>query len=447
LYIPSTLLKTIPRDQHCISRRNISAGALKVMSRLRSQDYQAYLVGGAVRDLLLGGHPKDFDIATDARPEEVAALFRNARIIGRRFRIVHVRFGPEIIEVTTFRGHHEEPDEDEEIPRDAKVSSSGRLLRDNVYGNMEEDAARRDLTINALFYDAGTFAVYDYAEGLRDLSTRTVRIIGDPEQRYREDPVRMLRVIRFAAKLDFVIAPGTGDIIPKLAPMLAEIPSARLFDEFLKLFLAGTAAATFGLLERYGLGQELFPSTARALRLDSSGRQLIEAALRGTDERVAIGKPVTPAFLLAAILWPALRKTMSTELARGESPHQALINAAQDVLNEQLAIIAIPRRFTLPMKEIWELQGRLEQRRGRKALAVLNHKRFRAAYDLLLLRAAVGDADSDHASYWTELQERHAPGTPRDDSDEPEERSVFDDDQPKRRRRPRRRRSAGAPHG
>jgi len=444
-------LKTIPRDQHCISRRNISQGALKVMARLRSQNFEAYLVGGAVRDLLLGKQPKDFDVATNARPEEVAALFRNSRIIGRRFRIVHVRFGPEIIEVTTFRGHHEDAEDDagQRPAATAKshVSASGRLLRDNVFGNMDEDAARRDLTINALFYDAGTFAVFDYADGLRDLATRTVRVIGDSEQRYREDPVRMLRVIRFAAKLDFLIAPGSGDPIRSLAPLLCEIPPARLFDEFLKLFLSGTAAPTLRLMESFGLAQQLFPATWRALAAHRGGRELLEAAMRGTDERVSLDKPVTPAFLLAALLWPALCHARRQCVERGETPHAALSAAAQDVLNEQLAVLAIPRRFSLPMKEIWELQWRLEQRQGRKAVQLLGHRRFRAAYDLLLLRAAVGDAPAELADTWTELQAQTPPEQIADATSEEDEEPSVMAEVPSRRRRPQRRRAGPPPPG
>ena len=267
-------LKVIPRDEHCISRKNISDSALKVMSRLRNKGYQAYLVGGAVRDLLLGGHPKDFDVATDATPEDVHALFRNSRIIGRRFRIVHVRFGREIIEVTTFRGHHTQGGETQ-----AKQSSSGLLLRDNVYGTLEEDAVRRDLTVNALYYDAGSFEVFDHVHGLEDLEAQRIAIIGDPEVRFTEDPVRMLRVLRFAAKLDFTIEDETRKAIPRCAHLLAEIPAARLFDEFLKLFLAGYAAATLEQLLTHDLLQYLFPETSACLMEDDQALALRELYL------------------------------------------------------------------------------------------------------------------------------------------------------------------------
>ncbi|MCB1847904.1 MAG: polynucleotide adenylyltransferase PcnB, partial [Halieaceae bacterium] len=285
-------MKIIPRDQHCISRKNISDGALKVMSRLRGSGHQAYLVGGAVRDLLLGGHPKDFDIATDATPETVHALFRNSRIIGRRFRIVHVRFGREIIEVTTFRGHHDNDAEPttETGGNHSRQSASGLLLRDNVYGTLEEDAVRRDLTVNALYYDSGTFEVFDHVHGLKDLERRTVCIIGDPAVRYTEDPVRMLRVLRFAAKLGFRIDRDTARAIPGCAHLLGEIPAARLFDEFLKLFLSGHAAATLELLMQHKLLQYLFPGTAQSLQRDMHTLALVRAAMVNTDQRIAADK-------------------------------------------------------------------------------------------------------------------------------------------------------------
>ncbi len=295
----------IPRDGHPVSRKNISDNALKVMSRLRSQGFQAFLVGGAVRDLLRGGHPKDFDVATDATPEEVHGLFRNSRVIGRRFRIVHVRFGREIIEVTTFRGHHDGDDEDNPKSRpQAKQSDSGMLLRDNVYGSLEEDAVRRDFTVNALYYCSSDFCVYDYVDGLRDLEQEQIRIIGDAEQRYREDPVRMLRAVRFAAKLGFGIEARTSGPIPDLGYMLEAIPAARLFDEMLKLFMSGNALPTFSLLREYQLLEHLFPATASEIEESAIALPLIEAAMESTDLRIAEDKPVTPAFVLAALLWP-----------------------------------------------------------------------------------------------------------------------------------------------
>lgn len=403
------LLNIIPRDQHCISRKNISDGALRVMSRLRGSGYQAYLVGGAVRDLLLGGHPKDFDIATDATPEAVTDLFRNSRIIGRRFRIVHVRFGREIIEVTTFRGHHENGSSSGEHPETggnhSRQSASGLLLRDNVYGTLEEDAARRDLTVNALYYDAGKFEVFDHVHGLQDLENRSVCIIGDPEQRYTEDPVRMLRVVRFAAKLDFSIEERTAAAIPRCAHLLGEIPAARLFDEFLKLFLAGYAASTLNKLLQYDLLRYLFPDTTNCTRGDKSALALIQAAMENTDERIAQDKPVTPAFILAALLWPVVNVRRARLETRGEAPMPALNSAAQQVIQDAVNHISIPRRFSQPMREIWEFQLRLQRRTGRKALELIEHRRFRAAYDFLLLREQAGEDTGELGQWWTDLQE------------------------------------------
>ncbi len=393
-------MNVIPRDQHCISRKNISDGALKVLARLRGHGHQAYLVGGAVRDLLLGGHPKDFDIATDATPEAVRELFRNSRIIGRRFRIVHVRFGREIIEVTTFRGHHDDAGDG----GDARISASGRLLRDNVYGTLEEDAVRRDLTVNALYYDSGTFEVFDHVGGLDDLAARRVRIIGDPGTRFREDPVRMLRVLRFAAKLDFAIEEETARAIPACAPLLGEIPAARLFDEFLKLFMAGHASATMDKLLEYDLLRYLFPASDQSLRRDQSALELARAALHSTDQRIREDKPVTPAFLLAALLWPAARQRAADLEQRGEAPLPAMNSAAQQVIAEASHTLSIPRRFGLPMREIWEFQLRLERRRGRRAAELVDHRRFRAAYDFLLLREQSGEGSGELGAWWTEFQ-------------------------------------------
>ena len=400
-------MNVIPRDQHSISRKNISDSALKVMSRLRSKGYQAYLVGGAVRDLLLGGHPKDFDIATDATPEAVNALFRNSRIIGRRFRIVHVRFGREIIEVTTFRGHHDNDAEPtaERGGNHSRQSASGLLLRDNVYGTLEEDAVRRDLTVNALYYDAGKFEVFDHVHGLQDLKQRNICIIGDPAVRYTEDPVRMLRVLRFAAKLDFNIDPSTARAIPGCAHLLGEIPAARLFDEFLKLFLAGYAAATLDKLLEYKLLQYLFPDTSACLSQDANALALVRAAMGNTDERIAQGKPVTPAFILAALLWPVVGKHSRHLEHHGDAPMVAMHNAAQRTIGDAANHISIPRRFSQPMREIWEFQLRLQRRQGRKAAELVDHRRFRAAYDFLLLREQAGEDTGDLGAWWTEFQE------------------------------------------
>jgi poly(A) polymerase len=434
-------LNIIPRDQHCISRKNISDGALKVMSRLRSSGYQAYLVGGAVRDLLLGGHPKDFDIATDATPEAVTDLFRNSRIIGRRFRIVHVRFGREIIEVTTFRGHHDNGGSGSDHPETggnhSRQSASGLLLRDNVYGTLEEDAVRRDLTVNGLYYDSGKFEVFDHANGLQDLENRSVRIIGDPEQRYTEDPVRMLRVVRFAAKLDFSIDQQTAAAIPRCAHLLGEIPAARLFDEFLKLFLAGYAAATLEKLLEYDLLRYLFPETSSCVQHDEESLVLVQAAMGNTDLRIAQGKPVTPAFIIAALLWPVVSAHYNRLEEGGEPPMPAMHSAGQIAIQDTVNHMSIPRRFSQPMREIWEFQLRLQRRTGRKAAELVEHRRFRAAYDFLLLREQVGEETDELGKWWTDFQELS--------SEQRLEQVAASNDSRKRPRRTRTRRPNPAP--
>ncbi|MCB1677960.1 MAG: polynucleotide adenylyltransferase PcnB [Halioglobus sp.] len=400
-------LNVIPRDQHCISRKNISDSALKVMSRLRGEGYQAYLVGGAVRDLLLGGHPKDFDVATDATPEAVHTLFRNSRVIGRRFRIVHVRFGREIIEVTTFRGHHDSDERSGAQPGDhrSRQSASGRLLRDNVYGTLEEDAVRRDLTVNALYYDAGTFEVIDHVHGLADLERRSICVIGEPGLRYREDPVRMLRVLRFAAKLGFDIDRDTAAAIPDCAQLLADIPAARLFDEFLKLFMAGCAAATLELLLQHNLLRFLFPDTSDCLERDPAALALVRAAMANTDQRIAQDKPVTPAFILAALLWPVASARAQQRQECGEPAMLAMHNASQQSIAGAARHLSIPRRFSQPMREIWEYQLRLQRCHGRRAAELVDQRRFRAAYDFLLLREQAGEDTGQLGQWWTRFQE------------------------------------------
>lgn len=377
------------------------------MSRLRGDGHQAYLVGGAVRDLLLGSQPKDFDVATDATPETVHALFRNSRIIGRRFRIVHVRFGREIIEVTTFRGHHGGDDHHQKNrgANHSKQSAKGLLLRDNVFGTLEEDAVRRDLTVNALYYDAGSFEVFDHVNGLSDLAQRTVRIIGDPATRYTEDPVRMLRVLRFASKLKFNIDPDTASAIGQCAHLLRDIPPARLFDEFLKLFLAGHARATFDQLLDKALLTYLFPETDYQIRNSATALALVRAAMDSTDERIALDKPVTPAFILAALLWPSAEQRALELQARGEPPIPAMNAAAQQIISEAARHISIPRRFSQPMREIWEYQLRLQNRSGRRAAELVDQRRFRAAYDFLLLREQAGEETGALGSWWTTFQQ------------------------------------------
>jgi poly(A) polymerase len=392
--------RIIPRAQHSISRKSISAGALRVLYRLHEAGYQALLVGGAVRDLLLGGHPKDFDVATNATPEEVRALFRNCRLIGRRFRLAHVVFGREIVEVATFRGSGDDGSGDRHLV-------DGRLVRDNVYGSLEEDAVRRDFTVNALYYDIADFSVRDSVGGMEDLQHRVLRLIGDPELRYREDPVRMLRAARLAAKLDFEIAPETAAPFAALGGLLVEAPPARLFDESLKLFLGGYGLASFRALERYGLLEHVFPATARALPPDAHTpfRRLLERTLASTDERVKADKPVTPAFLFAAMLWEPVRAAAQAAIDAGTDAAIAWPHAAERVLREQAQRVAIPRRFSIAVEEIWAMQPRFAQRTKKRAFRLLEHPRFRAAYDFLLLRADESPELAELAAWWTEAQQ------------------------------------------
>lgn len=393
----------VARPDHTISRSDIDKAALKVLYRLKDAGYQAFLVGGAVRDLLLGLAPKDFDIATDAAPEDVHALFRNSRLIGRRFRLVHVRFGREIIEVATFRASADEHDAADAQQLDAE----GRILRDNVYGSIDEDVWRRDFGANALYYNIADFSVWDYVEGLRDVRERRLRLIGDPETRLREDPVRMLRAVRFAAKLDFTIDDDCANVIPKLKEKLADVPAARLFDEFLKLFQAGSAARAFTLLREFDLFGVLFPDTEHALIADESGQFLafVEAALQNTDRRVAEGKSITPMFLLGVFLWrPIVARAAAIAEEESLSQGQALGLASQEVVLRQQSRISIPKRFSLPMREMLVMQPRFDTVKGRRALSLLEHRRFRAAYDFYHLRASVDDADDELASFWTDIQ-------------------------------------------
>ncbi len=396
----------LQRDAHTISRSNISEPALKVLYRLKKSDYDAYLVGGGVRDLLLDRHPKDFDIVTNALPEDAIQLFRNSRLIGRRFRLVHVHFGKEIIEVATFRGHEDQSDEEEEKDRHTR---DGMLIRDNVFGTIEEDAWRRDFTINALYYNIQDFTVIDYTGGLDDLKNRLIRIIGDPEQRYREDPVRMLRAARFAAKLGFSIEPDTEAPIYQLADLITHVPPARLFEEVLKLFLSGHAVATYDLLRKYTLFDKLFPYTAALLKPEHPANADVDALIRlglsNTDERIAQGKPVTPAFLFAIMLWRPMQNLAETDIANGMRPLQAYQQAGSEVIAQQTGFVSLPKRFSMQSREIWSLQQRLHNRSGNRAYRLLSLPRFRAGYDFLLLRAHSIEPDlMPLCDWWTEFQ-------------------------------------------
>ncbi len=423
--------EVITRSRHPVSRANISPNALKVLYRLKEAGYQGHLVGGGVRDLLLGREPKDFDIATDAHPEDVRRLFRNCRLIGRRFRLAHVLFGNEVIEVATFRARQEDSGDSAR-----QLDEDGRIVRDNVYGSLEEDAFRRDFTVNALYYNIDDFSVIDYAGGMEDLNNGVLRLIGDPETRYREDPVRMLRAVRFAAKLGFRIHPDSERPISELAGLLDDIPPARLFDEMLKLFMGGCALATFEALRHYNLFGRLFPQTEQSLAHEEQHfpHTLISHGMENTDARIAADKPVTPAFLLAVFLWPAVReRTMQLEAA-GQHPAQAMQHAGSQVIGDQIRVMSVPRRFSLTMREIWMLQLRLERKGGRRSQRVLSHPRFRAAYDFLLLRARAGEVPESLARWWTDFQEQN-PG---------EDETAVTPTRPKKRRRRRsRRRAAG----
>ncbi len=390
----------IPRSEHRVSRADISEFALKVLYRLKDAGFDAYMVGGGVRDLLLGREPKDFDIATSARPEEVYRLFRNCRLIGRRFRLAHVFFGREIVEVATFRALLDGEEAGETLLQ------NGRIVRDNVYGTIEQDAWRRDFTVNALYYDIRDFSVVDYTGGMADLLAGVLRPIGDPAVRYREDPVRMLRAVRFAAKLGFKIAPDAEAPLLELGHLLAGVPPARLFDEVLKMFQGGSAHATFELLRHYGLLTYLFPMTEAALTRQEGGFPLtfLAKALENTDARINDDKPVTPAFLYAVLLWEPVRERLRAYVEQGVSEFEALQLASHAVVAEQIRHTSLPKRFSVPMREIWQLQPRLHRRQGKRTLRLLAHPRFRAAYDFLCLRGAAGEDVQDACQWWTDLQ-------------------------------------------
>ena len=387
----------IERSKHGIEPRQISINALKVVERLQQAGYAAYLVGGCIRDLLLRVQPKDFDVATNATPEQIRALFRNARLIGRRFRLAHVRFGREIIEVATFRGTG-----DDESGQDSdRVIEDGRVTRDNVFGSEAEDACRRDFTINALMYDPATETIRDHVDGYADVRQRRLRLIGDPVTRYREDPVRLLRAVRFLVKLDLVMEPQTAGPVVSMAPLLNDIPPARLFDEILKLFLTGHAWATYQALVRQALWPELFPN----LFADpSQPPRLVENALKNTDQRIAEALPVTPGFLFAAFLWQRVKARADVLVEQGNAPVEALAEAGEEAIGAQARKVALHRRFSTIAKEIWCMQPRFEKRRGTRAIKLINERRFRAAYDFLLLRVDEEPELAELAQWWTDIQ-------------------------------------------
>lgn len=426
--------RIIPRSEHTISRAGVSPNALRVLYRLRDAGFQAFLVGGCVRDLLIGLEPKDFDVATDALPEQIKKLFRNCRLVGRRFRLAHVFFGRETIEVATFRaasapsqGEEPLPDadpEDGEAPEldepadlgepenDADSErlldeSSGRILRDNVYGTIDNDVWRRDFTANSLYYNIADFSLWDYVGGFEDIAARNLKLIGDPVTRYREDPVRMLRAARFEAKLGFHLDAATAEPIKGLSELLAAVPPARLFDETLKLFLTGHGQRSLAVLRKYGLFGALLPEVSEYLDAHPGGlvEKVLNQGLKNTDARVSADKPVTPTFLFALLLYGPIAKAIESSPPERWHELSTILDACDHAIRQAQTHISLPRRFALGVREMFALQPRLEHPRGRRALRVLEHPRFRAAYDLLLLRAEFGLAPKDIATWWTRLQE------------------------------------------
>src|ERR687896_976645 len=415
----------VGRDQHGLSADALSPSAAKVCAALHEAGFSAYVVGGAVRDLLLGIVPMDFDVATDARPEQVKPLFRRAIIIGRRFRLVHVMLGPETVEVSTFRSADADTSEKDE---------HGRVLRDNVFGTQEEDARRRDFTVNALYYDPATEEVIDFHGGLADLRKRPLRVIGDPETRYREDPVRMLRGVRLAAKLGLTLDPATREPIRSLAPLMERVPPARLFDEMLKLLLSGHASACLRQLREVGLHKGVLPLLDVILE-QPLGERFVTLALAQTDERVLTGRPVSPAFLFAALLWHEVLAASKARQARGERPVPALEAAMDEVLDTQCAKLAITRRLTATMREVWAMQPRFESRSGNRAYRLLEAPRFRMAYDFLALRAASGEVAAELETWWRAFQSADA---------ETRKAMLLPETGPKKRRRRRRKKRPAA---
>jgi len=412
----------LKRSQHGIHPENVDSGAVEVVTRLQDAGFAAYLVGGCVRDLLLGHEPKDFDVATSATPEEVRELFRRSRLVGRRFRIAHVRVGRDVIEVSTFRSGTSAEEDDER-----SHSEEGMILRDNVYGTIEEDAFRRDFTINALYYDPTSREVIDYVGGLDDLEHRRLHFIGDTVRRLREDPVRAIRAVRFQAKIGFDVDPAITRALPETAEAITAIPPARLFDEVLKLLLSGYGAQAWSLLADTPLRAALFPCV-------DPHDPLIGLAMRNTDERIGEGKPVTPGFMLAVLLWRDYQARLGEHEASAK-PAEARFLAASDALAAQQRILSVPRRFSQFVRDVWSLQERLVLRRPRSIGRLLQHPRFRAAYDFLLLRAETGEPVRDEADWWTEYQ----------DADSEARRRLTDaltTREPKRRRRKRRRKGS-----
>ncbi len=396
----ATAVRIYTRSEHSISRSQISEHALKVLYQLKKSGYDSYLVGGCVRDLLLGREPKDFDVVTNATPEQIKKVFRNCRLIGRRFRLAHIYFGRDYIEVATFRRVADSEDDEQQ------VYANGQLLRDNIYGTLEEDVWRRDFTVNALYYNIRDFSVVDYTGGMVDHTAGVIKLIGDPATRYREDPVRMLRAVRFAVKLGFNIDHETQKPLMELSQLLHTIPSARLYEEFLKLFMFGYGLQTFEMLRHYGLFGALFPAVERNLEHEAHGfpKLFIAKALENSDVRVAEGLPVTPYFLLSVFLWGAVQDLAKQKIQEGLPATPAHQIAASEIISEQVKRIAFPKFMGIAMRDVWYLQSRFGQRTGARPFKLLTHPRFKAAFDFLVLRAAAGDVDAELVEWWQAFQ-------------------------------------------
>ncbi len=388
----------IPLAEHGIAVQQLCPHATEVVRRLQEDGYEAYIVGGSVRDLLLGKVPKDYDVATDATPEEVKTVFPRCRLIGRRFRLAHVRMGGTLIEVATFRGPQVNDDDDHK-------HQNGRILRDNVWGSLEEDAVRRDFTINALFLDPVSGDIQDFVGGYKDLGDRKLRLIGDPRTRYREDPVRLLRAARFVAKLGVELGEETAKPVNEMASLLNDIPPARLFEEVCKLFMTGHAARTLEALQRFQLTRALFP-VLKGKGKSGKARTgaLMDMAMKNTDDRIAVQKPVTPAFLFAALLWHPVRERADVLQAEGMQEYMALGQAADEVMAKQVQRTAVPRRFSVVTRQIWTMQPRFNNTHGKRAKSLMAERRFRAAYDFLLLRAVEDESLKELCDHWTEAQ-------------------------------------------
>jgi len=387
--------KKIAFKKHQINQDLISSAALKTCEGLQNAGFDAYIVGGAVRDLLLDFKPKDFDVATNAEPEEVNRIFRRSRIIGRRFRLVHVLWGRETIEVSTFRGHHD----NNQNKDDGSTNDTGRILRDNIFGSLEDDAVRRDFTANALYYNPKTQEVLDFHNGVADVKARLLRMIGEPITRYKEDPVRMLRAVRLSAKLGLKIDKATEKPIAELADLLQDVPPSRLFDEMLKLFLSGHAIESINILRAQHLHHGLLPLLDVVLE-QPLGEKFVMLALKNTDDRILEGKSSNPSFLFAALLWHEVLKAWQVQQKHAPMI-PALYNAMDEVIQLQAKKLAIHNRFVSTMKEIWAMQPRFEQRAGKRPFALITHPRYRAAYDFMLLRAESGEIATEIGEWWT----------------------------------------------